>query len=728
MTDESTHSHFFESPLNFSAIESFGWKTLLVLVSAVFSLLFLESAEAQTLADLTYQSVSVSPTSVAQGGSVTVRYTIKNQGGTAAPATTTRIQIKNASNVPLNQWDFSSPSLGAGLSIDETRTLSVGTPPPGTYVIYVILDAKERVAQSNLKNDYSPGTQFTVQGVTTTTTTNTTSPPDSPQPLSPGLAQSPGSEITTLRPTFRWNPVTGATHYTINISVDIGGMRTLIFEGSEDGAWVENKTSYQLPPGFSLEWGKRYAWDVDAKDSNGRISSPSRKDFFFSTKAVETSEGNAGTTNVPAMQITDIDYPIMSSLQTIPLRVIGTGFASGCTISLVNPQGSKMPDLPGTLVNSSTLSTPLKYSLSEGDWLVKVTAPSGAVSQSYRHHVTYPYPSLDFGYMPPIRTDKVILMIHGWNPGYDKNPYGSQGWEALAGALQGALPTSWSMVPYNWYSDAMSGTKIVAIIDGITDANYGGVASIAATKGYYHGQYLAKELAEKYPNLQAVHIIAHSAGAWAAYSLVKQYNPKNKVTVQITLLDPFMPTESGASSENNPLPLGKTQMSALRPLSGNVVLYKESKLENYYVIDNTDEIGIGATSQIFNSGIFTNVNLSEYHGFSAKKTYRGHDSPIRFYADSISGLYEEEPRDILAGQGWVRSMAYAEKKSGAIASTGTTTATTNTTSGTGTTLAPPPDSYLARHNLDRRPDGKHPDADVYLVGDQRSFGLRPLHQ
>lgn len=52
--------------------------------------------EAATLADLLPQSVAVSPTTVVAGNVLTVSYTVRNQGGTNAPASHTRVQLKSA--------------------------------------------------------------------------------------------------------------------------------------------------------------------------------------------------------------------------------------------------------------------------------------------------------------------------------------------------------------------------------------------------------------------------------------------------------------------------------------------------------------------------------------------------------------------------------------------------------------------------------------------------------
>src|SRR5450759_4471108 len=77
-----------------------------------------------SLADLVPQSISA-PSPVTAGGTVTVNYTVANTGGTAAPASHTKVQIKNASAVLLTEQIFSTSAIGANSSGYESRSLSL---------------------------------------------------------------------------------------------------------------------------------------------------------------------------------------------------------------------------------------------------------------------------------------------------------------------------------------------------------------------------------------------------------------------------------------------------------------------------------------------------------------------------------------------------------------------------------------------------------------------------
>jgi uncharacterized membrane protein len=99
-------------------------------------------------------SVSVTPNPVTAGSSVTVSYTVKNQGTAFANQSTTRIQIKNASSVLLTEQYFTTSALSAGASTTESRSLSIpNSAAAGTYTVYVILDYNNAIGQSNTNND-----------------------------------------------------------------------------------------------------------------------------------------------------------------------------------------------------------------------------------------------------------------------------------------------------------------------------------------------------------------------------------------------------------------------------------------------------------------------------------------------------------------------------------------------------------------------------------------------
>lgn len=104
--------------------------------------------------DIIAQSLSASPNPIAAGSNVTVDYTVKNQGTGNANQSTTRIQIKNASNVLLTESYFTAPALAPGASVAENSVLSIpSSAASGSYTVYIILDYNNAIGQSNVNND-----------------------------------------------------------------------------------------------------------------------------------------------------------------------------------------------------------------------------------------------------------------------------------------------------------------------------------------------------------------------------------------------------------------------------------------------------------------------------------------------------------------------------------------------------------------------------------------------
>ena len=122
---------------------------------------------ATTLADLVPQSISVTPNPATAGGTVTVNYTVANTGGTAAPASQTKIQIKNSSGVVLTQPTFATAGIAANSSLSQSQSVSLVGATPGTYIAFVIVDNATAVTQTSTGNDLSAGTNFTVQAAAT---------------------------------------------------------------------------------------------------------------------------------------------------------------------------------------------------------------------------------------------------------------------------------------------------------------------------------------------------------------------------------------------------------------------------------------------------------------------------------------------------------------------------------------------------------------------------------
>lgn len=286
------------------------------------------------------------------------------------------------------------------------------------------------------------------------------------------------------------------------------------------------------------------------------------------------------------------------------------------------------------------------------------------------------------------KTRKLAILVHGWNPPDPKylgttaalpNPFAFPPWDQLERNLISMLPPDWSLSEYDWSADAATGPIMVGDEKGFDGLRNGCEAAVI---GYLHGEHLGELLREKCPGVTQVHFMAHSAGSWVAYSAAR-YLLANlpHVQLQVTLLDPFMPAQSGYPGGV----LGKKEMDSLPFKESTFTPWSQAqlyRLENYYVSDR----GTGAgTSQSFSWRADTvDINQSldsmEYDasdeglkamaamaasestppliphpsGYSATGfRFIGHDIPICYYADSVA---EKVSSPMLSKFGWPLSM------------------------------------------------------------------------
>ena len=112
--------------------------------------------------DLIPQSLSVSPNPITAGNALTVNYTVTNQGGGSAAQTSTKVRIVDASNTLLIEQVYTTIALGAGASINESRSITI---PPGaasgSYTVKVFVDNYTALSQNNTANDMT-STSLTV--------------------------------------------------------------------------------------------------------------------------------------------------------------------------------------------------------------------------------------------------------------------------------------------------------------------------------------------------------------------------------------------------------------------------------------------------------------------------------------------------------------------------------------------------------------------------------------
>lgn len=198
----------------------------------------------------------------------------------------------------------------------------------------------------------------------------------------------------------------------------------------------------------------------------------------------------------------------------------------------------------------------------------------------------------------PATVTKAVIITHGW---IDK---GTNDWPAdIASAISEKVdPNEWACCYFDWKGGAASLTPIDA-------ARYS--RDIAAPR-------LVRAFLEALPDsakLEHVHIIAHSAGTWAATVAAESISNATSASVHLTLLDPYIPPNWDVS-----------QMGHV-PSAANIYV------ENYYSRD----ISLGSTQH----------NLPNAHNIDLTKTQPGfktHEFPYKWYYATITGKFRKKDR------------------------------------------------------------------------------------
>jgi YVTN family beta-propeller protein len=243
-----------------------------------------------------------------------------------------------------------------------------------------------------------------------------------------------------------------------------------------------------------------------------------------------------------------------------------------------------------------------------------------------------------------------VVLIHGWtgqtllSPPVFQDSFAKGDWGKLRDALYTRLNgTGTRLLLFHWEDDASTGRAIdfnPADFFGAFDRTGFKAGFDAANSGLLNGNRLAAQLDLAAPELRRVTFIAHSAGAWVTYQAVDRLLKANPfVVVNVVLLDPFIPGVDPALGTS----LTTATMGSLKKNASEDRMYR---LENYFAIDWTDNVGMQATSQTF---IWRGRDINRqidyiaypfgapfhYYGPFPPGDIAGHAGPIRFYADSV---------------------------------------------------------------------------------------------
>ncbi len=289
--------------------------------------------------------------------------------------------------------------------------------------------------------------------------------------------------------------------------------------------------------------------------------------------------------------------------------------------------------------------------------------------------------------------DRVLVLIHGWNPERVEKPLEVEQFGDLVNNLtqDNKLTNDWSLVLYDWSDDAATGTDLIPILP-LAEKNLGMVpfggepstisllqlllaggalqftaenfATTAAERALQHGIVLGKQLVDQIGinALKQVHLIAHSAGSWAAFAAMRYIRAQSpEVEVMVTYLDPFIPNEA-AWYKNNPFlshPFTSSVLESTLQYVGPPKTPGAMSAEAYYTSNDETEIlalfGLisNAKTVVWDTWDRSNGGLVYRTGNLGLHPYDGHSGPIQFYADSI----EPPGSSTFEGLAWNLSLA-----------------------------------------------------------------------
>ncbi|MGJ8726753.1 MAG: DUF6531 domain-containing protein [Roseibacillus sp.] len=139
-----------------------------------------------------------------------------------------------------------------------------------------------------------------------------------PSLISPGTATDTGNAAAgTLRTTFEWTPVAGASYYGLYVSREPYGSSNIVVD-NEWGQIQGDDTSYTLEVAEALQYGKKYRWNMRAY-VNGQWEEFSDA-LYFQTPLVPGGSDDAAIQLVNVSGLTE-----HGPGQTIDLRVEATG-------------------------------------------------------------------------------------------------------------------------------------------------------------------------------------------------------------------------------------------------------------------------------------------------------------------------------------------------------------------------------------------------------------------
>lgn len=318
------------------------------------------SKVAATPCDILVQGTpSISPNPAQAGSSITVSYTIKNQGGSTASASQTKIQIKNSSGTEIIAPTFSDPSIAAGGTSLQSHTVTIpSSANAGTYTCYVILDNTSALGQSNTSNDYTTGVNFSV------TEPQSCSYSISPTSTSSTSTAGSGSFTVTTSTGCSWSAVSNNTSWLNITSGSIGSGNGTVNYSYSANTSTTSRTATITVAGQTFTVTQAGAAASPKPSITSVNPNPITADANNNYQSVTINGSNfvqpptikltwTGQTNytLPTTQITSV-----TSNQIVISIKLGN-VADSWMVEVINPDGQTTGQSPFTVVTSTSCSS-----------------------------------------------------------------------------------------------------------------------------------------------------------------------------------------------------------------------------------------------------------------------------------------------------------------------------------------------------------------------------------
>ena len=297
--------------------------------------------------DLVPQNITF-PTSATAGSTITINWTMSNQGTVAAATSNTAVRITSSNTSPsvTTLASIATGTIAAGSSASQSATVAVPS-IAGTYYVWIIADNNSALTQSNTANDI-------VKGASSLTVT-TSAPSISSVSPNPVTGSTSPQTITIYGSNFVNKPTVAVTWSTGGSTLAAGNVTFV--------------SSTQLQMSITTQLAAD-TWTVKVTNPDGKVSNT----VSFTVQAPAASAPSISSVS---------PNPVTGSTSPQTITIYGSNFVNKPTVAVTwSTGGSTLAAGNVTFVSSTQLQMSITTQLTADTWTVKVTNPDGKVSNT----------------------------------------------------------------------------------------------------------------------------------------------------------------------------------------------------------------------------------------------------------------------------------------------------------------------------------------------------------